>query len=160
MAAGGSLFLFGGFSEFGSRLNDTWVLELSAPCSWSEVPVDEVARPLPRSCHGGAVIKSTWVIVGGRVGFGATSFADGTVHTDDAADVWCFDFRLRTWRELALTGDGPGRLRSMGVAVATNEAGEEALIVYGGRSEERPVLSATYELIVDPTSLPMLTSSL
>ena len=122
--------------------------------------MDEAARPLPRSCHGGAIINNTWVIVGGRVGFGATSFADGTVDTDDAADVWCFDFQNRTWRELELTGDGPGRLRSMGVAVTLNEAGEDVVIVYGGRSEERAVLSATYELTIDLLSLPVLTSSL
>ena len=149
---GDELFLFGGFSR-GHRLNDTWVLSLES-CSWAELPVPEVERPVPRSCHAGVVVQggSHWVIVGGRVGFGATATAHlhgkELVDTHDASDVWSFSFAERRWRELSVGGDGPGPRRSHGMTVV-RRGGAERLLVYGGRSEGRPVLSSTYELTIE-----------
>ena len=176
---GSELWLFGGFSEVGSRLNDTWVLAglkqvaagQATHCSWYELPVvdDDRGRPEPRSCHSGATVhlpsESTaagtaplephWVIVSGRLGFGAAAFKDGDSDTTDADDVWLFNFRTRVWTEVEVQGGiSPGPLRSHAMTAITSppRSGEAAddssavVLVYGGRSEERPVLSATYEL--------------
>jgi enterochelin esterase family protein len=107
------------------------------------VAVSEVtSRPAARSCHGSATIHGKWIVIGGRVGYGARQFGDGTVDTRDTDDVWEFDFATELWRELRVGGDHPGEQRSHGIAVVASDR----LILYGGRSETAPVLSTTYEL--------------
>ena len=116
------------------------------------------------------------MIVGGRVGFGAAATAhlhgEEVVDTHDASDVckpprsrWhlgcillktpaaslpagSFSFAERSWRELTVGGDGPGPRRSHGMTVVRRGSAER-LLVYGGRSEERPVLASTYELTIE-----------
>lgn len=179
---GEELYVFGGFSAQGHRLNDTWVLtglraescgehagdsERGSEPNWSELPLSRESRPAPRSCHAGAVVQLPgspghhWLIVGGRLGFGAAAFKDGVADTTDAEDVWLLDFAdpAAGWSEAEVRGVRPGPLRSHAMvavgapmsAAGTEPANPAVVLIHGGRSEQQPVMHGTYELSVSAT---------
>lgn len=130
-AAGGRLFLFGGYTEdrLGKRkLNDAWLFDGS---QWREVPRVAPAGYGPGSCWPG-------------LRYGCMSASDGqSVYVcggfsdeGDHIDLWRFDIRDNTWELLCADGEVASLPAPRYCAALAWHAG--GLYLFGGRSRRYP----------------------
>lgn len=123
------ILVFGGESSSGKLLNDMYSLHVER-MEWKRIIYKQGPVPSPRLLHTATAISSTAIVV---------MFGDALVHTGDQSggtsplsDVWVFDIRDFSWKEVPHRGNAPPA-RSCHTAVFGKGLGQvPALYVFGG----------------------------
>ncbi len=129
------LMVFGGVSDTGAFLNETWAYD-PATNAWTELhPEGEL--PSPRAGHSMAYdpVRGILIMFGGQ---------DSSGNSLD--DTWAYDRGTNTWTSLQPSGAQP-RARA-GQAMA-NDAASGRLIMFGGRLTPYNLVDETWTCAVD-----------
>ncbi|GER53682.1 kelch repeat-containing F-box family protein [Striga asiatica] len=147
----GSLVLFGGINDLGTRHNDTWIGRLvgpSAHLSWQPLDSGPISPP-PRGAHAACCIDNKYVLVHGGIGPSGTRLGD----------TWILDPDSKTWRQITARPSPPSRsghtLTHVGQSAGT--------VLFGGRGTGLEVLGDVWllnsrwewrQLAFEPRSVP------
>jgi hypothetical protein len=110
---------FAGFTSEGGRFDDTWSFSLDSD-SWQDLGPDG-PRPRKRCLHMGAYDSD-----------GDRLFIYGGQSGGDLGDLWAFDLRAKTWRELTPSAKPAARR----FASMVYDSSQKRLLVFGGRGSE------------------------
>lgn len=135
------VLVFGGENEYGEQLNDMWSLHVER-MEWRRITYRDGPVPPPRLLHTATAISSTSMVVM----FGDSLEHNSTSPPTPARDVWVFDIRDCSWREIKGGGNAPPP-RSCHTAVFGNGLGQvPAIYVFGGFGHGEPDGSAVHRL--------------
>lgn len=149
------VLVFGGENAFGEQLNDMYSLHVER-MEWRRIMYKDGPVPPPRLLHSATAISSTAMVI---------MCGDAREHGSKAPpapsrDVWVFDIRDCSWREIK-GKDGVPPARSCHTAVFGNGLGQvPAIYVFGGFGNGEPGGSAMHRLRIGDWQwecLPILT---
>lgn len=135
------VLVFGGENAGGEQLNDMWSLHVER-MEWRRITYRDGPVPPPRLLHSATAISSTAMVI---------MCGDAREHGSKSPpapsrDVWVFDIRDCSWREIKGGGTVPPA-RSCHTAVFGNGLGQvPAIYVFGGFGNGEPGGSAMYRL--------------